>query len=119
MDNRNVGQSGEKIAANYLQKKGYKILHKNFHTHWGEIDIIAEKNNKLCFIEVKTRINTSYGQPYEAVTDRKVQHLMRPINYFLLQKKYKDYKLSLDVVSIILNANKTINEIKHFENIYR
>lgn len=116
--NKSKGQTGENIALGYLVKKGYTILYHNYHCHWGEIDIIAKKNSTICFIEVKTRTSLNFGKPYEAVNYAKVKKLMRPIQYFLLQKNYKEYKLSLDVISIIVNFDGTVNKLKHFENIY-
>lgn len=115
---KDIGQKGEVEAIIYLQKKGYQILERNYYSRWGEIDVIAKKNAKITFIEVKTRVGTLKGKPYEAVNLRKISHLLRPIQYFLLQNDYKKYKLSLDVISIVLNADLTIKELKHFENVY-
>ncbi len=115
---KDIGQRGETEAILYLHKKGHEILHKNFYTHWGEIDIIAKKDNKIIFFEVKTRVGDKKGKPYESVTANKINRLRRPIQYFLLQNDYKDYKLSLDVISIILNDDLTVNVLKHFENVY-
>ena len=114
---KDLGHRGEIEAINYLRKKGYQILKQNFHTHWGEIDIIALKETKLSFFEVKTRRNESFGKPFEAVNSTKVRRLMRPIQYFLLQNNYKNYKLSLDVISIVLNSDLTVKSLKHFANV--
>ena|SRR3989344_8761245 len=117
MSNIDIGKEGESIAKRYLIKKGYQILKQNFHTHWGEIDIIGLKDGKLSFFEVKTRLSDGWGKPYEAVNFTKVKRLMRPIQYFLLQNNYKNYKLSLDVISIELNKNLTIKSLRHYENV--
>ena len=118
-NNLDIGKIGENLAQEFLQKKGYEILKQNFHTRWGEIDIIALKETKLSFFEVKTRRNESFGKPFEAVNSTKVRRLMRPIQYFLLQNNYKNYKLSLDVISIVLNSDLTVKSLKHFENVGR
>lgn len=117
MNNRVVGVTGEKIASEYLIKNGYQILRQNYYTHWGEIDIIAVKSKTVTFVEVKTRVGTALGKPYEAVNKFKIQKLMRSINLFLLQNNYKDYKLSLDVISIVLSENRVIEKLKHYINI--
>lgn len=115
--NQDTGRQGETAAVNYLHKIGYRILKQNYHTHWGEIDIIAIKNKTVTFVEVKARVGTALGKPYEAVNKYKIQRLMRPIKLYLLQNNYKDYKLSLDVISIVLNVDHTIKEFKHFINV--
>ncbi len=112
-----IGRIGEMLAAKYLQKKGFKILTKNFRSNRTEIDIIAQRNNKIHFIEVKTRLSTVKGKPYEAVGRTKVSHLLKTATYFLLQTGKKEHKLSLDVVSILLDGANNIRSLQHFENI--
>ena len=119
LTNLQIGFLGEKIALSYLRKQKYSILETNFRSHWGEIDIIAQKNNKVSFIEVKTRVGTAYGQPYEAVTYYKIKDLKRTINFYLLKKNLKNYKLSLDVISIILDNNQKLQSLKYLENVDR
>jgi len=68
--NYNLGKLGEKIAEKYLIKNKYTIIEKNFYSKQGEIDIIAEEKDtrEIVFIEVKTRTNSKYGRPKDAVT---------------------------------------------------
>lgn len=113
--NKSVGEYGEKLASNYLKKLKYNILFNNYRTTRGEIDIIAKKDNKLIFVEVKTRIGDKKGFPYESVNFYKIKHLKHAINLFLLKNKYKDYKLSIAVISIILTLGHEINSIKLYE----
>jgi len=112
-----VGKFGENIAVNYLTQKGYRILAKNYRTRFGEIDIIAQIKQKISFIEVKTRIGIKKGMPFEAINYYKIKHLRYVAQLFLLQKKLKNYKLSLDVIAIILNEDLTIKRINFFANI--
>lgn len=115
--NRDVGKVGENMALSFLRNKGYALLSRNYHTRWGEIDLIVEKDRKISFIEVKTRISTTQGKPYESVNQRKLYKLTRPIKHFLLQDRYRNRKLSLDVISIELNQNQSLREIKYFKNV--
>jgi len=108
---------GEKIAVSYLISKKYTLLTKNYHCRWGELDIVAKKDGKIIFFEVKTRVGTKMGKPYEAINFYKLKGLKRSINYYLLQKKVNNCKLSLDVISIILNSNLKVEELKHFQNL--
>ena len=111
----NIGKFGEKEALHFLRNKDYSIVTKNFKSKFGEIDIIASKNNCLYFIEVKTRTNTNKGMPYEAVDFRKIKHIKNAANYYLLKNDYKDYKLKIAVISILIINNKI--EIKFWDNV--
>jgi putative endonuclease len=94
-----LGQKGEGFAAKFLKKKGYKIIEQNFKTRIGEIDIIADDRGTLVFVEVKTRENLHYGQPFEAVhyfKKRKIAHVA-----MLYLKKLKEVPpCRFDVVSV-------------------
>jgi len=113
---KNFGKLGEIKASNFLIKKGYSIISKNYSTRYGEIDIIAQKNRCIYFIEVKTRSNDSHGMPYEAVNYTKINHMKKAADYFLLKNQYKDFKLKLSVISIII-ANNEITKLDFFEDI--
>ncbi len=112
---KNTGATGEKIALNYLLEKGYKILKKNFQTKFGEIDLIAEKNKTVHFIEVKTKTSSSYSEPYESVTKSKLNKIKTIMDYYIKLNKLQNNKVSLDIISITLN--KQITKLKIFENI--
>lgn len=112
-----IGKLGEDLAVKYLLSNKYEILHRNYRTKVGEIDIIAQKGNKISFVEVKTRVGLKKGYPYEAVDRRKIGNLYSASSWFLLQNNYKDYKLSLDVVSVLLKIDETVDQIQFFENV--
>lgn len=115
--NQSLGFYGEQLAVNYLSEHSYSIVERNFRTRMGEIDVIAQKANTLHFVEVKTRIGTIKGMPYEAVTPTKIRHLMKAAqSYVLLNQKTGD-KLSLDVISIILDSQRNLTSLRHYENI--
>ena len=100
-----TGKLGEGMAVQYLQANGYSILHCNWrHLHW-ETDIIASKNSKLHFIEVKTRRTITFGHPEEDVSRKKIKNLMGAAEEFLLL--YPDWKLiQFDILSITMKKNK-------------
>lgn len=104
---KKFGKKGEEIACQYLKENQFKILKKNFQTKWGEIDIIALKNDTLYFIEVKTRSNTKKGLPYEAVNKNKIEKIKKVSYIFLLNSKYKNYKMKIGVISIINTKEKS------------
>jgi len=107
---KNLGKLGEQKGLLFLKNQGFSIVKKNFHTPLGEIDIIAKKDKTLYFIEVKTRSNLKKGYPYEAVNKIKLSHLKKAAQYFLLKFPFKDYKMKIGVISILLeNDNEVIN----------
>ena len=114
---KDIGALGEQIGLQYLQDHGFLVIQRNFTTHWGELDLIAQKDKRLYFVEVKTKIGDKKGKPYEAITYRKLQNLKRSINLFLLKNDYKTYKLCLSVLSIELHEDKSIKEIKFFDSV--
>lgn len=105
-NNSITGRFGEKIAVNYLENLGYKIIHKNYKCRFGEIDLIAAGKEEIIFIEVKTRKNLNYGYPFEVVTDSKLEKIRQTSQHFLLNNVC-DYKnnccLRFDVISIMLS----------------
>ena len=112
-----TGKLGENLAKNFLKAKGYRILEQNFRSTLGEIDLITKKDQTLHFIEVKTRIGLSKGFPYEAVNSRKRGHLIRSLQVYQKKNKLKDEKLSLDVISIVLNQDQSVNKLDFYESI--
>jgi len=83
MNKRIIGKVGELIASRYLIEKGFKVLFKNWTCRWGEIDLIAEKENILTFVEVKYRTALINGHPSESINYYKKKSLQRSINVFL------------------------------------
>lgn len=78
-----TGKYGEQLASKYLEQSGFTLLHQNWrHGHW-EVDIIAEKDKVLHFIEVKTRRSKNYGQPEESVGKKKIQNLINASEEYL------------------------------------
>ncbi|HNS33055.1 MAG TPA: YraN family protein [bacterium] len=103
MDRLKLGSNGEQKGTDFLRRKGYKILHRNFRTRSGEIDIIAEKNREIVFIEVKTRSSVNCGYPEEAVNRRKINHLLKASGYYLM-KYNKDVPCRFEILSILADS---------------
>lgn len=101
------GKKGEKAAEAFLKKQGYRILKKNYRTKVGEIDLIAEHNNILVFIEVKSRTNTALEHPFMAVTARKQKKIAQTARTFLAQNKIDDRQIRFDVVSVLPGTEKS------------
>lgn len=115
MYNKNKGYVYEKIAVNYLSHKGYKIIKENYTCRLGEIDIIALKDGRIHFVEVKGRINTKYGYPREAVTRAKQKRIISAAKYYFMLSD-KDYMpCQFDVIEIIASSR----EINYIEDAFQ
>ena len=96
-----------------MEKIGYKILERNFECKQGEIDIIAQDNEEIVFIEVKTRQNLGYGSPAEAVTSIKQKHIEKSTKYYLYKKHLEHAFVRLDIIEVYIYRKRyKINHIK-------
>jgi len=100
-----LGKRGEALAVTYLVQKTYTILFQNWRYSHYEIDIIATKNNKLHFVEVKTRSNNHFGYPEESVTKKKFRYLQQAADEFLHQHP-GHYRIQYDILSITIGAGQ-------------
>src|SRR5215217_5877375 len=100
-----LGKRGEQLAEEYLVKKGYTILYRNWrHSHY-EIDIIALKNNIPHFVEVKVRSSKNFGLPEENVTKKKIKFLLQAADEFLFKnQQYTNFQL--DILSIVFGKEE-------------
>ena len=111
-----TGLKGEQIAKNFLQKKGYNILHCNWRFGRKEVDIIANNEKTLVFVEVKTRSNFDFGFPEEAVSVQKQAFLKTAAEAYLDENPHIT-DIRFDIISILLNG-AAIKEIRHFEDAF-
>lgn len=102
IDKKKLGFLGEEMAAEVLKGRGYYILRRNYTCPYGEVDIIAVKNNVLVFVEVKTKASRLYGNPAEAVDARKQRHIKNAARYFLSSagKKYQNVDFQVMEISL-------------------
>ena len=115
MKKTQTGKLGETKAADFLRDKDFSILHTNFHSQYGEIDIIAQKNDRIHFVEVKTRKNNNYGTPIESYHQNKQQKIIKTAFIYLNQQQEKR-SFQFDFISILLNQEDEISEIFMLEN---
>ena len=113
---KNLGNTGENLAATFLENHGYKILEKNFRIRSAEIDIIAEKDNVIIFVEVKTRSNIRKGTPAEAVNIRKQKKIIEAASVFLQDENFCECACRFDVIEIFAVGKDF--KINHIENAF-
>jgi len=111
-----IGQLGERIAEKFLKEKGYKIIDKNIHSRYGEIDILAKIKQKYVFFEIKARTSLSCGYPEEAINYQKLAKISRTINNYLI-KHYKITDWQADCLSIKLDLSDKSAKIYHLKDL--
>jgi putative endonuclease len=114
-EHNDLGKKGEEIAAGYLEKKGYRILDKNWRQWRNEIDVVAMDGKYLVIIEVKTRQSNFFGEPETAVTRDKQKALIRAANAYV---RYKNLhcEVRFDILSVIIL--KDTEKINHIEDAF-
>ena len=122
-NSRQLGDMGEKIVSQYLKEKDYRILDRNYSSKWvsgpirGEIDIIAEKENTISFIEVKTLIDGQGFLPEDKVNFAKQKKILKTAENWLMEKKIPlDSRWQIDVISVEINSDSKKAKIRHFQN---
>lgn len=111
-----LGKWGENCAAEYLQRKGYTIVVRDWKSGHRDIDIVAKDNETLVFVEVKTRRNRVFIEPVEAVNWQKRRNLQRAINHYV--KYYRvDDDIRFDIITVVGTMDDTEPEIEHLKDI--
>ena len=111
---RQVGDFGEEIIAEYLERNGYRILERNYSKPFGEIDIIATKDDLISFVEVKTRKSDAFAYAAEAVDFYKQQRIKRASQAYLVENNMTDFLMSFDIAEVYLDTRK----INYIENAF-
>ena len=107
MSRKTIGDLGESFAAEVYEKSGYTVVSRNYHSRYGEIDLIAENDDTLCFVEVKTRNFSSVGTPAEAVDYRKQKKLtLTAMKYLTEAECYKQPRF--DVLELWQQDSKIV-----------
>jgi putative endonuclease len=110
-----LGKLGEKMAAEFLQKKGYHILKQNYSFGKAEVDIVAEKNNQMVFVEVKTRQSAYLSDPEYTVSMKKQKQIIKASDAYLKQFNI-ELESRFDIITIIVNGNYT--KLEHMEDAF-
>lgn len=108
------GQKGEDLAAQFLEKKGYQIRERNFRYKRAEIDMIAQRDNILVFVEVKARSSTTFGYPEDFVDKKKAALIISAADYYINDNNWEGM-IRFDIISIMLHPQVTIH---HFEDAF-
>ena len=106
-----LGKKGEQLAVDFLLKKNYKIVETNYRFQKAEVDIIAQKNNTLAVIEVKTRSTDYFGNPQDFVNPKKIKLLTSAIDNYVVEKDL-DVEVRFDIIAILNQKEIKIEHLK-------
>mgnify|MGYP006177342727 FL=1 len=110
-----LGKLGEELAVDFLQQNGYEILETNWTFQKAEVDIIAQKENTLAIVEVKTRSTIDFGLPQDFVKPKKIQLLVKAVNEYVVQNEL-DVEVRFDIIAIHIEGNQL--NIEHLEDAF-
>lgn len=113
-DKIKTGNAGENLAAEFLEKKGYEIVARNFRSRRSEIDLIVKRDNMIVFVEVKTRSSFSHGAPEAFVDNRKASMIVEGAEQYTFDKKWEG-NIRFDIVSVKIGFEP---DIVHFEDAF-
>lgn len=116
---KQFGTLGEQYAAAWLEKRGWSTLSRNWHTRYGELDLVMiDDEHTVVFVEVKSRRTMQYGYPQEAVTRTKQQNLRKAACDWLIDKRHRipHKAVRFDVITILMRIGKPL--IHHIENAF-
>ncbi|HEX7475622.1 MAG TPA: YraN family protein [Dehalococcoidales bacterium] len=116
MKRSETGLLGEKLAQNFLKKKGYRILENNYRCRYGEIDIVARQGQCLVFVEVRTKNNLKFGTPEESISYSKMQHMEQAAEFYAQEHRTEGLEWRIDLIAIELDANLRVQRIEQIEN---
>jgi putative endonuclease len=111
-----TGALGEKLAKDFLKKKGYRIVETNYRCRYGEIDIVARRKDYLVFIEVRTKTNRSFGTPEESITTAKRARMRKTAEYYYQFHEKLPENWRIDFVAVELDDKGKPGRIEIIEN---
>ena len=116
MSTRELGDFGERVAKAHLEAKGYRILATNFRVREGEVDIVAERDDIVVFVEVKTRRSETMGSAAEGIDGRKAQRLLLAADAFGQQHPELPPGRRIDLIAIDLDPGGRVLSLQHIES---
>lgn len=113
-----LGRKGEEAAVRYLEKNGYRVLHRNYLCRMGEIDMVALDKDVLVFVEVRSKSGDAYGLAQESVTGRK-QFKLRQLAWHYLKAEGKTGRdCRFDVIAVLFDEEGRVKRLEHIENAF-
>jgi putative endonuclease len=112
------GRKAEREAALYLRRRGYRILAQNLRTPFGEIDLVAEKDEVIAITEVKARSSEEFGTPIEALRPRQQQRLRRAGEWLIARKGWQGKTVRFDLIAVDLDEQGNVVRLEHIPDAF-
>ncbi|WP_338731985.1 YraN family protein [Mangrovimonas cancribranchiae] len=110
-----LGKKGEQLAVDFLLKKGYDIVERNYRFDKAEVDIIAQQKSTLAIVEVKTRSTVDFGNPQDFVKPKQIKNLVKAVDEYVTENGL-DVEVRFDIIAIV--KQKSTFEIEHLEDAF-
>jgi putative endonuclease len=110
------GEVGERVAERWLRRRGWRVLQRRFRSGHRDIDLVAERDGLVAFVEVKARKGRQFGDPVEAVHWRKQRELVRSASVWIDRHGRPNETYRFDVIGVLVEGNSV--RIKHIENAF-
>ena len=114
-DHNELGKKGEQLAVDFLLKKGYAIVERNYRFQKAEVDIIAKQGGTLAIVEVKTRSSKDFGNPQDFVKPNQIQRLVKAVDEYVTSNNL-DVEVRFDIIAIVKSGKQF--EVEHLENAF-
>jgi len=114
---KRIGRLGEALASEYLKGLGYQFLDQNYHTRYGELDLVFLDEDSIVFAEVKTRTSSAFGSPESSITTAKIEHIQDAALLWLQDHPDTQDDWRIDVIAILLDSKGNPKDIQHFINV--
>lgn len=112
-----LGRRGEDVAARFLEQQGLVVLSRNWRCRHGELDVVATDADRLVVCEVKTRAGTRYGEPAEAVTDRKQARIRKVTQAWLAAHRTGWVEIRFDVLAVLARPGRPVT-VQHYRGVF-
>lgn len=116
MTRKDTGNLGEKLAIDFLKKRGFRIIETNYRCRYGEIDIVTRKKDYLVFVEVRTRTNRKFGTPEDSVSTAKKTRMRRAAEHYCQSHEKLPENWRIDLLAIELKGNGRPERMEIVEN---
>lgn len=116
VDRRAFGRDAEEAAAKFLEGQGYRIRARNFYCRYGELDIVAEQPDLVCFVEVRMKSRADWGDPAQTVSFRKQRKVVKAALHYLFAHDLRERMIRFDVITVVGRGEKA--QVEHIPNAF-